>query len=66
VNGVPGTPNTSATGGGVYNNSATFFGRRAGSALPFNGHEFASFGINRLLTAAELAMVEAYITGRTL
>lgn len=52
-------------GTGNYSNAAVFIGRRAGTSLPFNGVLTFLFAINRLLTANELAAVEAYANGRT-
>ena len=42
-----------------------YFGARAGTSLFFNGREYSQFAINRLLTAAELAQIEAYTAGKT-
>ena len=41
------------------------FGARAGTSLFFNGREYSQFAINRLLTTAELAQIEAYTAGKT-
>ena len=42
-----------------------YFGARAGTSLFFNGREYSQFAINRLLTTAELAQIEAYTAGKT-
>ena len=65
VNGAQVQTNSTATGGGNFNNSAIYLGRRSGTSLPFNGVLTFAFAINRLLTANELAQVEAYANART-
>ncbi|WRH62049.1 MAG: hypothetical protein RSE12_17005 [Fuscovulum sp.] len=51
-------------GTGTYQTAPVFFGRRGGTSFPFNGREYASFGISRLLSAGELAQLEAWMTQR--
>lgn len=52
-------------GTGNYSNAIVYIGRRGGTSLPFNGVLTFLFAINRLLTANELASVEAYANART-
>lgn len=47
-----------ATGGGAFGNYAMYFGRRGGTTLPFNGHEYSPICVGRLTTAAEIANIE--------
>lgn len=58
VNGV--VEGTAATdqGTGNYGNHPMYFGRRGGTSLPFNGHEYSQICVGRLTTAAEIANVE--------
>lgn len=52
-------------GTGNFANAIVYIGRRGGTSLPFNGVLTFLFAINRLLTANELASVEAYANART-
>lgn len=45
-------------GAGTYGNYPMYFGRRAGTSLPFNGHEYSPICVGRLATSAEIAAVE--------
>ncbi|MOA35492.1 hypothetical protein D3C78_1569450 [compost metagenome] len=47
-----------ASGAGNYGNYVMYFGRRAGTSLPFNGHEYSPVCVGRLTTAAEIAATE--------
>lgn len=52
-------------GTGNYRNDIVYIGRRGGSSLPFNGILTFLCVINRTLTAAELAQLEAFANSRT-
>ena len=61
------SPYTGTTAGtGNFGTYPAYFFRRGGTSLPFNGFEYANIAINRLLTPADLALVEGYVTGVTL
>jgi hypothetical protein len=62
-----GTATVAATdqGTGNMSNAVFYVGRRAGTSLPFSGVLTFLFVINRLLTAQELANVEAFANART-
>lgn len=64
-NGVAGSNGTGDKGGGNLGNYQMFFGARAGVAFFFNGREYSQFGINRLLTASEIDLVEKYTNSKT-
>jgi len=64
-NGVQNNQAVADQGTGNYANAQVFIGRRGGTSLPFNGVLTFLFAINRLLTANELASVEAYANART-
>lgn len=57
---------TTDQGTGNFGTYPAYFFRRGGTSSPFNGFEYANIGINRLLTPADLALVEGYVTGVTL
>jgi hypothetical protein len=65
LDGVIGNTNTSDQGTGNYGTYPLFLGARNGTILHFNGRRYPSVGINTLLTAAQLAQVEAWVTART-
>lgn len=52
-------------GTGNYRNDIVYIGRKAGTTLPFNGILTFLCVINRVLTAAELAQLEAFANNRT-
>lgn len=52
-------------GSGNFGTYPLYAGSRAGTSLFFNGNRYPSMGINRLLTEAELAQVEAWVNQRT-
>jgi hypothetical protein len=58
VNGSTAAQSTADQGTGNYGNYAMYFGRRAGTSLPFNGHEYSPVCVGRLTTAAEIANIE--------
>lgn len=64
-NGAQVGQSTADQGTGNYANAIVYIGRRGGTSLPYNGVLTFLFAINRLLTANELAMVEAYANQRT-
>lgn len=65
VNGTQVAQSTADQGTGNYTNAAVYIGRRGGTTLPFNGILTFLCVINRTLTAAELAALEAYANSRT-
>jgi hypothetical protein len=66
VNGAldAGTP-TGSAGTGNFGNHILYFGRRGGSSLPFNGKEHQTVIRSRLLSASELAKLEAFVAAKT-
>ena len=64
-NGVSGIDGTADKGSGNFSTYPLYAGARAGTSLFFNGNRYPSMGINRLLTEAELAQVEAWVNART-
>ena len=64
-NGVSGVDGTADKGAGNFGTYPLYAGSRAGTSLFFNGNRYPSMGINRLLTEAELAQVEAWVNQRT-
>jgi hypothetical protein len=56
---------TSDQGTGNFGTYPLFFGARNGTSLFFNGRRYPSVGINTLLSGAQLAQVEAWVTART-
>ena len=65
INGAQAAQSTSDQGSGGYGTYPLYAGARAGTSLFFNGNRYPSMGINRLLTEAELAQVEAWVNQRT-
>jgi hypothetical protein len=59
-NGVAAADATGDKGAGNFGNYPLYIGRRAGSSLPYNGHLAALLVIGRLLTAGEIASLEAW------
>ena len=55
----------SPAGTGNLPNAALYFGRRAGTYLPYNGLEFSSICVGKAVTAAELANIERWVAQRT-
>lgn len=64
--GIPVVESTDMGLGTFGTGTVAYFFRRGGTTAPFNGFEYANIGINRLLTPADLALVEGYVTGVTL
>lgn len=60
---VDGVPFNAALDQGVgsYSNNPVFFGRRGGSTLPFNGHEYDPLLIGRALNTTERQNYQRYI-----
>ena len=65
VNGTQVAQSTADQGTGNYANDIVYIGRRGGTTLPFNGILTFLCVINRTLTAAELAQLEAFANSRT-
>lgn len=65
VNGAQVATSAADQGTGNMSSQIVYIGRRGGASLPFNGVLTFLFAINRLLTANELAAVEAYANQRT-
>lgn len=65
VNSAQAAPSTSDQGTGTYGNYPVYFFRRAGTTLPFNGHEYGSICVGRLRSAAEITSVERLLAQRT-
>jgi hypothetical protein len=57
---VPGPAGT-----GNYGNYPAYFYARAGTSLPFNGHDYGSIARGAASTAAQIANGEAYINSKT-
>jgi hypothetical protein len=64
VNGVA-TPDSTDQGTGTYGNYPFFFGRRAGTSLPYNGLDFGGICVNKTLTASQLSSAERWTAIRT-
>lgn len=65
INGTQAAQSTADQGTGNYANDIIYIGRRGGTTLPFNGILTFLCVINRTLTAAELAQLEAFANGKT-
>ena len=52
------------SGVGNFGNHAAYFFRRAGTSLPFNGHEYGSICVGRLCTIAEVNSIEKLLAER--
>lgn len=65
VNAVQKSTSPTSMGTGNFGNFALYIGRRSGTTLPFSGYMFASVGINRLVSAAELGQTEAWVNSKT-
>lgn len=65
VNGVQVGTSAGDQGTGNFTSQTLYVGARSGGTLPFAGNLYGLFGINRVLTAAELRQVEAYMASRT-
>lgn len=51
-------------GTGNYANASIYFGRRAGTSLPFSGRDYGSIILGRAATVGEIAQAERYIGSR--
>jgi hypothetical protein len=61
-----GSSTTIATALGQFTNNILYFGRRAGTSLPFNGYEFQTIIVGKTLTATEISNTETYVNSKTL
>lgn len=52
------------TGGGNFDNLPLYIGRRAGTALPFNGHIYGLIGVGRLTSDYETVAIEKGLAKR--
>ena len=52
-------------GSGNFGSYPLYFGRRAGTSLPFNGREYQTVIRSRLLSAAELSSLETFVAAKT-
>lgn len=50
---------------GSFANAALYFGRRAGTSLPYNGLDFGFVIVGKTLTSAQISSTERYIAQRT-
>jgi hypothetical protein len=50
---------------GTFGNHPMYFGRRAGTTFPFNGHEYSPICVGRLTTASEIANINRMLAQRT-
>lgn len=65
VNGAQKALSNADQGVGNYGNYPLYIGRRAGTALPFNGHIYSLIGVGRLTTDAETKALEKLIAKNT-
>jgi hypothetical protein len=66
VGGVDSGVNPASQGTGNYGNFPVYFFRRGGTANAFNGYEYSSIAVGKLLTASQLASLEQYTTQKTI
>ena len=64
VNGAVGDTDAGDQGTGNYSNAALYFGKRAGTSLPFLGLDYGGV-IRGALTTAELTSLERWVSART-
>lgn len=64
INGAQVAQSTADQGTGNYGNYTLFFGRRGGTSLPFNGHEYSLIGIGRLTNDLETRRIEKMLASR--
>lgn len=64
-NGVAGTDSTADKGTGNFGNYAIYFGRRAGTSLPFNGYDYGFALFPVVKSGAGLTAIEAFMANRT-
>jgi hypothetical protein len=65
LNGAQVATSTADQGTGNYGNYPAYFYMRAGTAFPFNGHDYGSIARGAASTAAQIANGEAYINSKT-
>lgn len=58
INGLLAGTTRNDQGSGKYGNFPAYFFRRAGTTLPFNGHEYGSICVGRLCTESEIRGIE--------
>lgn len=65
VNGVIQATQAADQGTGNYGNYPAYFYMRAGTSLPFNGHDYGSIARGAASTAAQITAGETYINSKT-
>jgi hypothetical protein len=65
INGVAQTSGTGDKGAGNFGNYPAYFYMRAGTSLPFNGHDYGSIARGAASTAAQIAAGEEWINSKT-
>jgi hypothetical protein len=65
LNGTQVAQSTSDLGTGNYGNYPAYFYMRAGTSLPFNGHDYGSIARGAASTAAQITAGETYINSKT-
>ncbi|MNE91920.1 hypothetical protein D3C80_1895900 [compost metagenome] len=64
VNGVQVAQTLSSQGSGNYIAASIHFGRRAGTSLPFNGHEYVTLIVGLLTTAEQTKGISQFCARR--
>ena len=64
-NAVQQTTLATPSGGGNFGNYPLYFGRRAGTSLPYNGLDFGMVICGKTLTSTQISQTERYIAQRT-
>lgn len=65
INGAQAAASTTDAGSGNFGNYPLYLFRRDGSSLPFNGWFYGGIIKGATLTAAQIALVERYLAGKT-
>lgn len=65
ANGVALTPSGTDSGTSNFANQPFYFGRRAGTSLPYNGLDFGGIFIGKTLTASQISSAERWTAIRT-
>lgn len=65
INGTQAATTALDQGTGNYSNAIIYFGRRAGTSLPFLGLIFSGWCVGKTVNASELTSGEAWVTTRT-
>lgn len=65
INGTQVASSVLDQGTGNYGNYALYFGRRAGTSLPYNGLDFGMVICGKTLTSTQITQTERYIAQRT-